>query len=244
MKINESCCDTCNSKIPKYHPILFCSLCNLQKHHKCQKLSKKDAAHIVSSTSHWICRECIFDILPVGACSRAKNRKVSNGASTVKFKASCHSCGGLSYSPRNVRVCPWCENTCHVKCVNDSLGCNKCCENTIPGFHVHAYQLLNLDFNQRNSNLYNPYDYDSMQNQIGDLIANEEENNSMWNDISQFLTTCKYKQPNTICHPESNQLNILSLNIRSLYKNITVIADNLTEFSKYDVLLDYTFFHE
>ena len=162
MRTNGNNCDTCKVKIPKYHPKLFCSLCNLQKHHKCQKLSKKDASHIVSSTSQWICRECIFDILPVGACSRAKHKK-SDGAST--FKASCYSCGGLSYSPKNVRLCPnpclcpnpWCDNTCHAKCVNNSLGCNKCCEDLqyqAFKFHVQAYQLFNIDLNQRNSNYY------------------------------------------------------------------------------------------
>ena len=168
--------------------------------------------------SRQICRDCIFDILPVGACSRAKIKK-SDGAST--FKASCYSCGGLSYSPKNIQVCPWCENTCHAKCVNNSLGCNKCCEDIIPGFYVHVHQLLKLDLNQYNSNLYNPYDYDSMHNQIGDMIENEEESNSMWNDISQFLIKCKYRQPNNVSNSKTNQLNVLSLNIRSLYKNIT-----------------------
>ena len=226
-------CDTCNVRIPKYHPKLFCTLCNLPKHYKCQKLSKSDAAYIVSNTSQWICSGCISNILPVGACSRAKNNK-DRGAGT--FKASCHSCGGLSYSPKNVSVCPWCDNTCHVKCINNNLGCNKCCEKMIPGFHVHTHQLFNSDLNQRNSSLFNPYSQDRMHNQIGEIISNEEERNNMWNDISQFLIKCKYMQPKSIINGSSNQLNVLSLNVRSLNKNITTITDNIADFKKYDVL--------
>ena len=75
-------------------------------------------------------------------------------------------------------------------------------------------------------------------NLIGDRIANEEENNSLWNDISDILVSCKYKQPKHVTAPKPNELNVLSLNIRSLYKNVNCdISDDITDYQKYyDVL--------
>ena len=50
------------------------------------------------------------------------------------------------------------------------------------------------------------------------------------------MLSCKYKQPNKVSSPGHNELNVLSLNIRSLKKNLPNIVDNITEYQKYDVI--------
>ena len=134
-----------------------------------------------------------------------------------KFKAQCNSCGGHCYNPLNIIACPWCDMDCHKKCINNSLGCNNCCDNIIPGFRVHNYELLG-NIEQVNNKIFNPYSHTSNVNLIGDIIANEQENNTVWNDISDHLINCNYKQPNKITFSKNTELNVLSLNIRSLYK--------------------------
>ena len=106
---------------------------------------------------------------------------------------------------------------CHKKCINNSLGCNNCCDNIIPGFRVHNYELLG-NIEQVNNKIFNPYSHTSNVNLIGDIIANEQENNTVWNDISDHLINCNYKQPSKITFSKNTELNVLSLNIRSLYK--------------------------
>ena len=58
----------------------------------------------------------------------------------------------------------------------------------------------------------------------------------MWNDISESLINCNYKKPNNVVFPKNTELNVLSLNIRSLHRNLAVIADNITDYQKYDVV--------
>jgi exonuclease III len=58
----------------------------------------------------------------------------------------------------------------------------------------------------------------------------------MWNEVSDFLLKCSYLQPKDVPTAKSNELNVLSLNIRSLYKNLSNIADHVNEYQKYDVL--------
>ena len=230
--IGRTICDRCNIRIPVNRPKLVCTHCNVTKHYKCQNLSKNDAFIIINSMAHsWICKDCIVTILPINACARAK--ATTNTAS--KFKAQCNSCGGHCYNPLNIMACPWCDLDCHKKCINNILGCNNCCDNIIPGFRVHNYDLLG-NIEQVNNKIFNPYSHTSNVNLIGDIIANEQENNTVWNDISDHLINCNYKQPNKITFSKNTELNVLSLNIRSLHKNISSIVDNLSEYQKYDVI--------
>ena len=181
--VGRTICDTCNVRIPVNRPKLVCSHCNDVKHYKCQNLSKNDAFIIINSMAHsWICKDCIITILPINACARAK--ATTNTA--CKFKAQCNSCGGHCYNPLNIMACPWCDLDCHKKCINNSIGCNNCCDNIIPGFRVHNYELLG-NIEQVNNKVFNPYSHNSNVNLIGDIIANEQENNTVWNDISDHL---------------------------------------------------------
>ena len=227
----KNVCEKCDVRLPKNRPKLICSYCNHAKHYRCQNLSKADAWSIIDNKKlDWICYECFSDMLPVNAVNIINRSKPSIN----HFKAKCQSCGGQSYSPKNLLTCPWCDQLSHLKCVNNSLGCNNCCDNMIPGFRVYNHELYgNIG---HNNFIFNPYSQSNYSNLIGDRIANEEENSAVWNEISEFLIRCKYKQPKNINEPKSNELNVISLNIRSLHKNLPYINDNISNYQKYDVI--------
>ena len=230
-------CNKCKTRVPKNRPRLVCNICNLAKHYKCQNLSKADGYSIINCTTlNWSCYECMTEILPLNACTvtRTKNNKTDN--TTVRFKAKCFSCSGQSYSVKTISTCPWCDEVCHRKCINGILGCNKCCDDMIPGFRFHNYELYGTTSTAANDCIFNPYCSSNNVYQIGDKIANEAEHNNFWNEISDCLINCKYKQLKCVAMPKSSELNVLSLNIRSLHKNVSVINDNALEFQKYDVL--------
>ena len=228
-------CTKCRTRVPKNRPRLVCSICNTAKHYKCQSLTKTDAYFIISCTTlDWSCYECVTEILPVNACVVTRKKSVDTIA---RFKVKCSSCNGQSYSAKNISNCQWCGEICHKKCVNGTLGCNKCCDDMIPGFRVHNYELYgSTPTIIANDRVFNPYCSSNNVNQIGDKIANEAEQNSFWSEISDCLVNCKYKQLKHAVPAKSSELNVLSLNIRSLHKNVATINDNALDFQKYDVL--------
>ena len=233
---DKNVCEKCSVRVPKNRPVPVCYFCNIPKHYRCQNLSRTDAEAIVHNAAYqWICGACIADILPVNAyvrkCNRDKNENIAK-----RFKEKCMCCGGQSYSPKNIKVCMWCDQPCHIKCLNGDLGCIKCCELMIPGFHAHNYELCG-NVSAKNDVIYNPYNQSHIINRIGEQISREEEDNSMWNEISDCLLNCKYIQPKDVKTSKPDELNVLSLNIRSLSKNIGVISDNIIEYQKYDVIL-------
>ena len=116
-------CDKCHVKIPKTNPKLYCTVCNDTKHLACHKLTKTDAYDILNLKIPWTCSDCILQILPINACSVRKRDK---NIVIQKFKVQCSACYGFSYSPKNVKICEFCEKQVHAKCWNNSLGCLKC----------------------------------------------------------------------------------------------------------------------
>ena len=226
-------CETCQKKIPKHQPKLRCSICNDVKHLACQKLTKSDANLIIHSKLQWTCRECIFEILPVNACQQARRGKHSI---VEKFKVKCFSCHGYSYTARNVRTCDYCDNKVHLKCWNNSLGCTRCCEEIVPGFHACTYEIIGDPY-LKNDQLYNPYSSSHYTQQIGDAIERETESNEMFSNASEVLVSCKYKMPMTIAPPNDFELCTFSLNVRSLIGKIDKLRENIAFYDKFDVLL-------
>ena len=227
-------CDTCLVRIPKSHRNLICSICGQFKHYKCQKLNKNDVESILKTPGYrWSCYDCISAILPVNACSN--RTKAHSIASKTQFKILCYACQGMSYSKTNVSECTFCNNTCHKKCIKGTLGCIKCCDELIPGNRCFAYELLDID-SRVNSTIYNPYNRHNLINSIGDQIRGAEENNEAWGEISEKLCDCKYRSPQEIHRTRDDELGLLSLNIRSISKNLTLIKDNIHEYDKYDVI--------
>ena len=226
-------CEKCDIKIPKAHPKLYCSECNNLKHLACQNLTKADANHIVHLNIPWTCTECVSQILPVNACSAPKRHKTTNSNS---FKVQCSSCNGFSYSSKNVRTCDFCDQQVHAKCWNHNLGCTKCCESIIPGFHAYSYELLGDPY-LRNDKIYNPYSRSHFTQQIGELFEGEEESNHAFSHASELLVKCKYKNPSVVAQARDCELSTCSLNIRTLTNKINKLRENIAFYEKFDVLL-------
>jgi exonuclease III len=105
----------------------------------------------------------------------------------------------------------------------------------IPGFNVYIHELYDTTCTSNNG-IHNPYDRSHQTHQIGDMIANEEEHNSVWSEISDLLIKCKYKQPKNTVQSKISELKILSLNIRSLSKNINALKEEIELYQKFDVI--------
>ena len=225
----KSTCPKCHKRVPKNRPKLYCTICDQMKHFSCQGLSKTDAEYIINAQISWTCTDCITKILPINAC-----RKQKGSLSTV-FKVKCSSCSGYCYSSTSIRVCCFCDGSVHLKCFKNNLGCVKCCEDIIPGFHVNLYELYD-DYVRLNNSVYNPFIREHFTNLIGDAISNEEHHNSMWNEVSELLVNCKYKQQKHVKKSGPAELKVFSHNIRSLAKNISKLRDDIDTYDKYDIL--------
>ena len=153
-----------------------------------------------------------------------------------KFKSQCSSCLGWSYSPNNVRVCSLCDAPVHKKCLKGELGCISCCSSIIPGFLVSNYE-LNDNYNSHITQCFNPYDHTLAINQIGERI---DDNNlfetNYFHDITQILASCKYQQMKNVKATSKRELKVFSLNVRSLFKNVSYLREEIDFFSKFDVL--------
>ena len=227
--VNTQICKKCSVRIPKNHPKPYCILCNEHKHFPCQKLSKTDAKLLVATDHSWICNDCRFEILPVGAADLPV--RIS------KFKIKCTCCDRYSYAQPNTRTCHWCDNIVHAKCFKQQLGCLECCRDMIPGFDANRYELFENNYNDQSNNVhFNPYDPSHVLNQIGDILDDAEHGNSIWNDASDLLYKCKYKQLKHFRPSNGTELQILSLNIQSLSNKIPVLRENITDYQNFDIL--------
>ena len=95
---------------------------------------------------------------------------------------------------------------------------------------------LNDSYSGVNTAIFNPYSKASLINSIGDEIAQLEQNSEYWNDLSEFLQRCEYKQQTHVKPSKSNELKVFSLNVRSLQKNISHFREEIDTYRKYDVL--------
>ena len=227
-------CNKCNTRIPKARSLLICSHCDEIKHLKCMKISKSEAKIIVDSGSAWICYDCISSALPVNACNSAKPAR-KGPVIGPKFKVQCTCCNGWIYSPANLKTCHWCESRVHTKCHSGLLGCRNCCENMIPGYYVHCYQLYSLHTHTHTDVIHNPYDRYQLINEIGNTIDQEQEL-EYWNEISDILVSCNYMEPTNVSSSGACDLKIFTLNIRGLLKNVEKLREDIFTYSKYDVL--------
>ena len=99
---------------------------------------------------------------------------------------------GLLLLAKNVRVCQWCDGQVHLKCWKGGMGCITC-ESMYPGYNAYTYEIYGIE-NLKNNSIYNPYSSSHFTMQIGNVIDNEENNNTTWSEISDFLLSCNYKQ--------------------------------------------------
>ena len=130
----------------------------------------------------------------------------------------------------------WCDKSVHVKCHRDALGCVKCCEENIVGYNVHCVD-LNENYGLKSDRVsFNPYCRESIINDIGDRIDELDHGSTYWNDLSNKLQRCEYKQPTHVKPATFNELKILSLNVRSLHNSIDKFREEIETYSNFDVL--------
>ena len=232
-------CDNCKIRIPKNRPLLVCSLCSEYKHYKCNNLSKNDAYDIITSGNlqNWACQSCTRAVFPIGLLSDV-NKPFSTDTDNIfeKHGPTCNVCNKKCGRSNKLKSCCWCDSLCHNKCMKNSLGCINCCKDMIPGFFYYMYE-LNNDSRFKNSSIFNPYDHNSMINQIGNHFDFEDGHEMHFaNEISEKLHNCKYTEYKDMKVSNQNELKIMSLNIRSLKNGITDLRENISFFSKFDVL--------
>ena len=85
--------------------------------------------------------------------------------------------------------------------------------------------------------MFNPYSSAHYTQLIGNVLDSEEQNNELFNEASEILINCQYKQPNLSNMPKQNELSILSLNVQSLSNKIVDLRENIGLYEKFDVLL-------
>ena len=237
MNISRHHCNKCDTRIPKHRPLLTCSNCLQFKHYSCNNLSKNEAFGIINSdySKYWTCQDCMTDIFPNNIPIFDDNVQLNSLPSKKdKINRSCVACG-KTVSDKSCSTCDWCLNICHRKCIKGKLGCTNCCTDMIPGYHYNIYELhphllADIPFS------YYPYDSGALFNLLGDRFDTTEEQ-AILNDISEQLIKCKYVNPNYIKPSKNNELKVMSLNIRSLFRNIDFIRENITHFNKFDTLL-------
>ena len=204
-------CNTCDTRIPKNRPLLRCSICCEIKHYKCNRLSKNDALHIISSGYgvNWICLECTYDIFRIDILDNFKVPTPSFTSTNHTHAIEITKCAACSQNcnPKKCGTCSWCNETCHIKCIKGNLGCVNCCEFLIPGYYCYSYELTSNNRAHRDEHVYNPYDHNTLINQIGDRLDDAHDTH-LWNDISEKLKKCTYIEPKNTLPSKSNELNI------------------------------------
>ena len=143
---NNTHCDNCSKRIPKYIPHLICSLCTNVHCNKCNNLSINDALKIIENgqLSHWACQNCMVSIFPLHYSENqsfvCQNERTQQ---TVNQQIVCSACD-KPCSVNKKQTCDWCMRQCHKSCIKNALGCIKCCTNIIPGFYYNTSELLTL----------------------------------------------------------------------------------------------------
>ena len=240
-------CNKCSKKIHFHKVSLNCSECGHIFHPKCNNLTKTDALTIINAHVPWTCGTCseeIFPInLPIPQTKRKRNIRNTQittdnandanprGLLLVNANIKCYTCNkslGAIY-----RNCHLCNRRSHTRCSSGDLGCHKCNYEIFPGFGCSYREFW--DYKYPNAEIFNPYGHDSKTNCIGEKIESLDENEA-FSHVSDRLIKCNYVQLHKVKSPNANELNILSLNIRSLRKNLTHIIDNVNDYEKFDVI--------
>ena len=173
----------------------------------------------------------MVSLFPVNLDAQTTNTDTNKDNNTTLYCSACTK----QCSPHKINMCDWCDRPCHNKCLKNSLGCTTCCNNIIPGYNYDCYQLTNSLLSISNRIVFAPYDHTTLTNQIGERMDAEGEG-PVWTEIADQLNKCKYTEAKNIKTAKSNELKIMSLNIRSLNKSIDHIRENLNDFDKFDIL--------
>ena len=125
-------------------------------------------------------------------------------------------------------VCEYCDKHVHTRCIKASqYGCKKCRSNMFPS-------CTNLFDNQINDHIFNPFDNDSLINNINKLddALNDESTESLSNNLKK----CRYMYLNDFGDNQKDSLYALSLNIRSLHSNFHKLKDEEHKLQAIDII--------
>ena len=238
-------CNKCTKKIARHKLHLICHECERGSHFTCNNLTKTDALKIINKRIPWTCQLCTLELFPINLPTpppkrkrRTRNIPNKNDSATnianppnVVTCIKCSTCMktlGAQYSH-----CHWCNKPSHIRCSSGDLGCHKCNNEMFAGFGCSNPELWDYAFS--NTDIFNPYSHESNIQHIGDKIESITENES-YSHISETLLNCNYVKLSKVKSPKSNELNVLSLNIRSIRNNITQITDNINDYEKFDII--------
>ena len=125
-----------------------------------------------------------------------------------------------------------------IESIKNNLGCIECCRSMIPGYFYTIFELTGRIYYANTT--FNPYDSNLLVNQLrtGRVTDDNEDNdNDLLSDlITEQLTNCKYITPEQVAASKNDELKTLSHNIRSIYKNMNYMRENIEHFNKYDVM--------
>lgn len=222
-------CNTCNIRIPPNRPILFCSVCKQNKHYKCNNLSKRRAAEILANNTRWACNSCSHSNSPDSVIEHNYSLNSPHTAAAVLCTVCLNTCPSSDQQD-----CCWCNKPCHTKCLRNSLGCLSCCNAMIPGYNYETHQIIGSQFNNHTPATYTHFNPEDAANHIGNSFEVEEEA-QLWTEHYGNLNRCKYTKPHSFLQ-KSDELTVMSLNVRSLSKHIDTIRTNITHYNSYDIL--------
>ena len=84
----------------------------------------------------------------------------------------------------------------------------------IPGFNYEPHHLLD-DYSHLHDLFFNPYDRENIANEIGNQL-DDEQDRDYFDEISNILVECRYKEQKHVQNSGANELKLFSLNISSL----------------------------
>ena len=226
-------CDACTKKIVKHKPSLICNICNNISHYQCNKLTKSDATYIIETSHNWTCIKCTANLFPLGLFSDSGQTTTSTRCLTTELHKNCSAC--TKRLGPHFNICSWCEKPCHMRCTKGQLGCIRCANEIIPGFNYSNVALMGITTNL-NDKIYNPFDHRDILNDVHTIGIDDMAEATYWQEASQCLLQCNYKQHKTIPHTKHDELKLMSLNVRSLQKHITEIRDEYKQYEKFDIL--------
>lgn len=108
----------------------------------------------------------------------------------------------------------------------------------IPGYLYTAHELTG--HTRFTDSVFNPYDSDILMNQIHNghtTDDNDVNDDDLLTDlITEQLNNCKYTMPSKVMQSKPNELKVKSWNIRSIFKNIDYLRENIDHFEKFDII--------
>ena len=238
-KFDNRKCVKCEKRVQKHKPIIKCCICNNIYHPKCHFLTPDDINTLIDNGLYdtWSCGGCNVNAIPLNYTDDSiinTSQIIENRI--VNTPKNCHTCSKLGY---RMKICYLCDNTSHKRCHAGDMGCKKCLREIYPGYDLENYFTLTHDPNFSNTAIFNPYDLNDTTSNIG--VADSEDPEALaeqdtWAPYSKRLINCKYEQPDLISKNKEGELRTLTLNIRSVTKNISKIRDNMAFYGKFDII--------